>query len=130
VFLALPPALLLPRLAMAQDPPLLRPGERIPFPRLTITVLGLTVQQGANSTTVRLNLRGQTGENDSASVGSDNFRVLAADVPRAPEHVSVSIARDAAEDFTVTFNLRDRTPDLVLRMRFYGGTELRRLPTG
>jgi hypothetical protein len=120
--------LLVPATARAQEPPTLRPGERIAFPGVTLTVLGLSVQRNASSTLVALNMRAQTDEVTFATLEAEHFRILAAGVPRAPEWFAERIPRDAAKDHRVSFTLQDRTDDLVLRIRMNGVTELRRLP--
>jgi hypothetical protein len=121
----------LPRPGSAQAPPALAPGDRMVFPSITVTVLGLSVERGSALTIVKLRLRAQTGPDRTGEIRSDQFRMLAADVPRAPFNVSSeNIPRDAAIDFNVQFNLPDRTDDLVLRIRVDGATEYRRLPSG
>jgi hypothetical protein len=120
--------------AQPQSPPTLRPGESIDVPGGKITVLGVDINRGS-TTSIVLRMRALADVQHTLGIYSDTFRVLAADVPRAPAYLSTSdgqtssflVAKDSAVDFSCTFKLLDKTDDLVLQVRVDGSVERRRL---
>jgi hypothetical protein len=122
--------------ATQEAPALLRPGERIVFPEIAFTVLGVSVQRHQRGTNVTLRMRAQSGEDRDVSVGLDAVRLIAAGVPREPVYDTLAerqtsffyLQRDSALDFRRVFRIPDRTNDLVLQLRIDGVVERRRLP--
>lgn len=114
--------------ASAQDVSPLKPNEAIEIPGGTFTVLGLDVKRG-EGTAVTLRIRALAGPKSGLTLRSENFRLLASGVPRAPSsNVYFNVATDSAEDFELVFKVPDRTDDLVLQARFGELLVKRRLP--
>jgi len=109
----------------AQELTPLRPNEAIAIPGGSITVLAADVQNG-EPIAVTLRMRAFADARSSLALRADNFRLLAAGIPRVPAAlIYVNVAPDSAEDFVLAFKIADKTDDLVLQMRI-GDTVLRR----
>ncbi len=114
--------------AAAQEPMPLTLSEAIPIPGGSLSVLSLQVR-GGESTQVNLRMRALAEPKSSIDVDPNNFRLLAAGVPRAPASASyIRVAPDSATDFDLSFSIPDRTDDLVLQLRFGDVVVKRRLP--
>lgn len=114
--------------AAAQDVIALKLSEPIPVPGGSLSVLSLQVNAG-ESTQVKLRLRALAEPKAAIGVSPDNFRLLAAGVPRAPaQSFYYTVAADSATDFDLEFRIPDRTDDLVLQARFGETVVKRRLP--
>jgi len=121
--------------AQATAAPMLRPGESIDVPGGRITVLGVDIKRGA-TTEVMLRMRALADAQQQLPIHTDIFRLLAADVPRAPRGMTTGdgttssflVAKDSAVDFSCQFVVADKTDDLVLQLRVDGAVERRRLP--
>jgi hypothetical protein len=120
------------RRATAQDPvPPLRPGEAIGLGDIAVTVLGLTVRRSEQGSLVTLRLRVMAHGGQNALFSTNEVRLLAAGVPRAPRFdvgSFMNIAPESAMDFNCEFRIPDRAEDLVLQLRWRGLVERRRLP--
>jgi hypothetical protein len=114
--------------ASAQDVSPLKPNEAIPIPGGSLSVLSLEVKSG-EMTSVNLRMRVLAGPKGGIGFTWENFRLLAAGVPRAPAHsFGHTAAADSAVDFDLQFKTPDRTDDLVLQARFGDTVVKRRLP--
>ena len=113
--------------AAAQEASPLRAGEPFAVGEVKVTVLGLSISDGATGRRVVLRLRVQTGST-GMYIEHGNLRLIAGGVPRAPATFSILVRADAAEDFPVSFTIPDATNDLVLLVRVGTEVERRRLP--